>query len=322
MSPTATAKKKVSDTPPAPSTTQAEWVWVTPDEAQKMLQHNSVNRDLRPHDMESYERMMRDGTWGICIEPIAFDTNGNLINGQHRLTAQVRSETSHWWLVIKDVPPEANKTVNAGARVRLSDVLKYNGETNYIVLAGVTNNAYMWQHDLLGVATRVQPMEGELFLDQHPELRHSTDLARRVAQSSVIDIGATVLGCAHWIISQANNVYEADRFLMRMAQLHYEKPGSAILALLRRMNRAGLEKHQRPTIRDQIAAVIKVWNFDVEGRYVSRIIIGNRTGWQNPMPLSKDTLMTEEEFMEFPSMEEVELPAPDPENVVDEGEDD
>jgi len=284
-----------------------------------MLKKNEVNRDVRRGDLESYIRMMTDGSWGVCVEPIVYDTNGNLINGQHRLMAQVASGTSHWWLILHEAPPEAAKTVNAGARARLADILKYNGEKHYVARAGVTNNTYLWAHDLLGQATKAQPTEGELWLDAHQDLRHSTDVAVHAAVASVIDIGPTVLGTAHWIIAQKNNHAEADLFLTRMAYLQNEKPGSPIIALLNRMHKGNIDKHGRPPTRDQIAAVIKVWNFDVEERFTQRIIIGNRNGWENPTALKKDTLITEEELHSMPGLAELAGKIPPKSEIVDEG---
>lgn len=313
---------ETSDTPTTdpPISHGAEWVWTTPQMAQDILAHNDVNRDMRSHDLDSYIRMMNDGNWGVCVEPIIRDVKGNLVNGQHRLHSSVATGTSHWWLMLDDAPTEVQKTVNAGARARLADVLKYNGETNYVVLAGIVNGTYLWSHDLLGSSSKTQPLEGELWLDAHPDIRHSCDLGRHVSSTSVIDLGPIVLGTAHWIIAQSNGTYEADRFLTRMSQLQNEGAGSPIIALLNRMHKGNIEKTGKPPIRDQISVVIKVWNFDVEGRFTRRIIIGTRTGWQQPIPLKKDNPMSEKEFLELPKLPAVDDVIPPNEDIVDEGE--
>ncbi len=320
---TKSQEETISTTPTPPTETSATWQHVSPEQAAACLDHNTVNRDIKLGEVALYSRQMEEGRWGTCIEPIAFDEAGNLVNGQHRLTAQVETNTSQWWLVLEGVPSEAAKTVNGGARNRLADILKYNGEKNYVVLAGVTNNTYLWAHDLLGVSNRIGPLEGEEFLEKHPDLRHSTEVAMHVAQVSVIDISSIVLGTAHWIISQSNGHAEADLFLFRMAHLQNERPGSGIIALLNRLNKGSQKDTTRPKIRDQIAAVIKVWNYEVEERFVRRVIIGNRTGWENPVPLKKDTPITDDELHEMtqllpPAVSDV---VPDnPEDIVDEGE--
>ncbi len=310
------------DSPP-PSPKGAEWVYFTPEMAARYLAKNKVNRDLKRGEVETYLRQMKDGLWGICVEPIVVNTQGQLVNGQHRFSAMVEGDFSFWFLLLEDVPDDTAKTVNGGARSHLSDILKYNGEKNYTILAGAVNTTYLWAHHLLGATTRVTPLEGEKWLEQNPDLRHSAEVARHVASVSVIDIGATTLGAAHWIIAQENGHAEADMFLYRMAHLNKESQGSVLIALMNRLNRASRgERTYRPQMRDQVAALIKCWNLDVEGRFVQRIVIKNKTGWQHPIPLKKDNPITEEQLHEMvdllpPPVEEV-LPD-DPDMIVDEG---
>lgn len=70
-------------------------MYLTPDTATAMLFQNRRNRSLRPAKMREYARAMADGRWeSDHPDTIAFAKNGDLINGQHRLTAQVESETA------------------------------------------------------------------------------------------------------------------------------------------------------------------------------------------------------------------------------------
>ncbi len=308
-------------TPPSPE--GATWVWCTPEMAAEMLAHNKVNRDMKRSEVESYIRLMKDGLWGTCVEPLVFDEDGNLINGQHRLTAQIEAGTSHWWLILKGVPKDTAKTVNGGSRNALKAILKYNGEKNYMILAGVANNTYQWAHGLMGISNRVTPLEGEQWLAEHGDLRHSCDVASHVANVSVIDVGPTVLGTAHWIIAQTNGHAEADLFLYRMAHLQGERPGSGIIALLNRLNKAQRgEKVYRHQIRDQVAAIVKVWNWEVEGRFVKRLQIVNKSGWVNPVPLKKEKPIDETELPELLSQvpDVSDVVPEDPDDVIDEGE--
>ena len=56
--------------------------------ATEWLQKNKINRRLRPSVVNKYAEDIAAGRWcDEVIDPIYFDTEGNLINGQHRLTA-------------------------------------------------------------------------------------------------------------------------------------------------------------------------------------------------------------------------------------------
>ncbi len=64
---------------------------VTPELATQWLEKNTDNRPMRQSHVELLAREMREGKWQLMPDGIAFDTNGVLMNGQHRLWAVVES---------------------------------------------------------------------------------------------------------------------------------------------------------------------------------------------------------------------------------------
>lgn len=64
---------------------------ITPEEAKRMLGHNLMNRKLNEHTCRTYADDMRSGRWYSNGVPIVIDYDGNLRDGQHRLTAIVKS---------------------------------------------------------------------------------------------------------------------------------------------------------------------------------------------------------------------------------------
>lgn len=63
-------------------------VEVTPEMAKKLLKNcNKQNRRINNKFVETYKRDMEAGHWYSDVDYIAFDKNGTLINGQHRLKA-------------------------------------------------------------------------------------------------------------------------------------------------------------------------------------------------------------------------------------------
>lgn len=63
---------------------------ITPVKAAEYLALNKNNRKLNEATVERYVNMMSKGEWIMNGEPICFDRYGNLVNGQHRLTAIIR----------------------------------------------------------------------------------------------------------------------------------------------------------------------------------------------------------------------------------------
>lgn len=69
----------------------AKIMLITPEIAEDILAHNTVNRKLYKSVIDRYAGDMLNGRWKITGDTIVVDKNGNLKNGQHRLTAVMQS---------------------------------------------------------------------------------------------------------------------------------------------------------------------------------------------------------------------------------------
>lgn len=82
---------------------------------------------------------MREGKWRINGEPICFDKEGNLINGQHRLEAVVSAQVPIVSLVVRGVDAEAFVTYDAGLTRKLSHVFACKGVLNACSISGIVS---------------------------------------------------------------------------------------------------------------------------------------------------------------------------------------
>lgn len=97
---------------------------ITPAEASRMLSHNGGNRDLRDSVVERYVRLMKAGEWKLTHQGVAFDTTGSLVDGQHRLSAIVRSGVTVQMTVATDVDPATFTVLDQGAKRNAADILR------------------------------------------------------------------------------------------------------------------------------------------------------------------------------------------------------
>lgn len=102
---------------------------ITPEIAKRFLSRNVANRNLREATVRSYEIDMRRGNWVPTHQGIAFNDRGDLIDGQHRLTAIVRSGATVKMLITRGLPAESGRTktmdaVDVGAVRTVRDHLK------------------------------------------------------------------------------------------------------------------------------------------------------------------------------------------------------
>lgn len=76
---------------------------ITPDMAARYLEHNLVNRRINELKVNAYAHDMKNGAWQLNGEAIRFDSDGRLIDGQHRLKAIIKSGKQIPIVVMRDI---------------------------------------------------------------------------------------------------------------------------------------------------------------------------------------------------------------------------
>jgi hypothetical protein len=104
-------------------------VKITPEDAKKYLGKNyQKNRKLRSGVVSRYARDMKNGNWGITHQGIAFNTRGELIDGQHRLAAIVECGEPITMMVVRDVSCASFSHLDLGFNRTTEDVLCAEGD--------------------------------------------------------------------------------------------------------------------------------------------------------------------------------------------------
>jgi hypothetical protein len=93
---------------------------VTPSMAAEILERNKNNRTLRESVVDSYAQDMRNGHWLVNNQGIALADDGSLLDGQHRLSAIVRSGVSVPMLVVAGLPVRGGSN---GVKLRTIDTI-------------------------------------------------------------------------------------------------------------------------------------------------------------------------------------------------------
>lgn len=78
---------------------------ITPQEAIGYLANNAKHRPIKDKKVVEYMEEMQDGKWRLNGKTICFDSNGRLLNGQHRLSAVARSGVPLTTVVIRGLDP-------------------------------------------------------------------------------------------------------------------------------------------------------------------------------------------------------------------------
>src|ERR1700761_996246 len=92
----------------------AEVERLSPKSAKALLKGNVHNRNLRKARVSSLAEAMKRGEWELNGESIKVAEDGSLLDGQHRLQAVVESGKSIQVLVVRNLPSDAQDTVDTG----------------------------------------------------------------------------------------------------------------------------------------------------------------------------------------------------------------
>lgn len=256
-------------------------VFVTPEIAERWLTKNTRNRKLRDGDVRSYTRDMAAGNWLFTGEAVKFATDGALLDGQHRLTAIIKSGATVPMLVIRNVPTEAQSVMDTGRKRTAADDLTIAGEINTTLLAATARLA-------LGVAAdlpdpgRHEATHSEIkqFIAEHPELRGACDFARQVARRS--DCPPAVVAYTYWRLSEID-AFAAARFWMAASDKVGLTAGDPVIALTNRFAEARRNR-ERLSKRIYLSLIYRAWNARRAGRTMRFIRVNSPAGGLVPVP--------------------------------------
>ena len=97
--------------------------WFGPKEAREALSNQATNRTIRSKNAKSYARAMLAGEWSLTHQGVAFDEKGIMIDGQHRMTAIIKSGEEQMFLVFRGLKNSCFHVLDQGARRTGKDIL-------------------------------------------------------------------------------------------------------------------------------------------------------------------------------------------------------
>lgn len=144
---------------------------VTPEMAKRWLEkHNHQNRSIRWRNVKLLAAEMQRGRFVINGDPIRFDKNRELLDGQHRLAAVAESGiTLKNQLVVCNLDPDVMATIDTGAKRKLSDQLKIKDVGHHVNVAAAARICVCIEHDDLTLSFNHPNSESYDFARDHEE---------------------------------------------------------------------------------------------------------------------------------------------------------
>lgn len=245
-------------------------VTFTPELAEAALKkRGDLWRKLKERKVEEYGTMMlREGGWRLDGSPIRLKLNGDLIDGQHRLTASIRTGKSFTTVIVCG-PIEQHPQMDTGVSRTLVDWLRREGHTSCTDLAALIRLHYMWNvtgRDLSKSKGRAAPAHETLLdvFEDNPGIVDAIHFGIKVYSRAAIKglIARSWISHLHYLFSTEGGDEElSTEFWNSVSDPHTQEDMHILLrmTLLRmheQVKRAGVMKN--PV--SYYALTIKTWN--------------------------------------------------------------
>ncbi len=167
---------------------------ITPQMAESWLEKNKDNRPIRDHHVQMLAKEMKEARWQLNGEAIVFDSNGGLLDGQHRLWAAYSFAQSFQSVVVRGVHPDAFHTIDSGMKRSAGDVLTKSGLQYGTLTAAAIRLVSFYEngardHKLIQRTSNAETME---LVAKYPRIKEAVGLVgpmdgvKRVASQSAM----------------------------------------------------------------------------------------------------------------------------------------
>lgn len=263
---------------------------ISPADAEEMLKRNSDddyrNRPLNENEVRRYAQAMSGGQWFLTGETIIFSHDGVLLNGQHRLTACIRSGVAFQTFVVFGIDRDGFKFMDRGMKRTAAHVFSIEGIPNAATMAA----AIKWVHQIKNcngwTGGQEDRLESEMLLALYYEnecIQASAWVAHAIDKAGHRLIAPTLMVALHYLFAKKSKK-DADEFMTKVVKgtgLEEKDPENLLRSWLLKDNvETGGRTHN--TIR--AAYVVLAWNARRDGRQIKLFRWQTKRSPKTPFP--------------------------------------
>lgn len=195
---------------------------ITPKRAALYLERNPSNRPLRKGHVLFLAKQMQAGEWQVTHQGIAFDENGDLSDGQHRLAAIVKAGVPVNIMVSYGVARGKFTAFDTGIGRTISDVTGIDRKLVAVVnvLVGISQDA--------NLGPKIMPQESlrfaEIFKSELQDLSNNSTACKAMSR-------ATIRAAAVFALAQGNQ--HAMQKYRALSLLNFEEMCPIVCSLAR-----------------------------------------------------------------------------------------
>lgn len=272
-----------------------ERVLITPEIATKMLEKNVGNRAISKPHLDFLTNQMSNGQWMYAADPIRIATNGKVLDGQHRLTAIVKSGKSLEMLVVSDLDESVFSVIDTGKGRSAGDVLSIASFSNAKLRASVARMILAYENGLQaflrtrdsGITTGggnkdVARITNAIILSfvENIDLDDDISIAQKCSKSFRM-LSASEYGFFHYIFKRLS-ADAAHEFLTKLSTGLNLSENDPILMLRNKLITESVSSI-RVSSRIKLILILKCWNYYRKGESIK--ILQYTTQQEIPVPI-------------------------------------
>ncbi|AON97438.1 hypothetical protein SEA_CHEWYVIII_15 [Rhodococcus phage ChewyVIII] len=278
---------------------------IGPRDAEKLLEMNTDNRNLRRAKVDGYRRAMEAGTFRFNGDAIRISSDNVLLDGQHRLEAlrsigeaerirhnppldELPNEPTIKMVIARGLPAVARETIDVGAQRTAANLLEFGQDRvkNSVNIAALGRAAMIIEHPSQSMPEKTEVVQ---YVHRNREaLEAAYAIGHKAVEGSPLRGGTTPYSLAAYEIMKVEKDDEMLRiFFTRLATGEGLFAGDPVLTLRNRLiaNPPSTEGGSRSRYLHNTAIFLKAWNAFAAGQSMRQI-----RPWQDgqayPVPIA------------------------------------
>lgn len=245
---------------------QIRVVDVTAEMARSLLERNIGNRPITSALVNRYARDMVNGRWKMAGDPIRLSKTGKVLDGQHRLTAILKTGVTVPCVVMTDLDDSIFNVIDTGRTRSKSDVIFIEHglpvETSKLA-SSAAMLIYAYSNHLYSFKAKITNDELEDFVRSNPGIVQAALYVKdHVPHESP---APKAIAVAFYYFAVALDPYKAEQFIARFMVGAVEGAEDNLLHL--RNACFGARANRRPIQTSELLGrLVKIWNAERRGK--------------------------------------------------------
>jgi hypothetical protein len=242
-------------------------VTMTPEWASSILNsQNDQNRSVRPNAVKKIATAILSGDWKVTHQGIAIGTNGQLLDGQHRLNAIVAAGISVDVLLATNCDPASFDVLDCGVNRTAADTLRLSGSSLAAKSAAGLKYYLLYKRDSSRVWTNIDlPPHTEIlktYIEKRDLVDHAASIAQQAYQGDRI-INQSAMVAFQLLVIDKSWHFAGEQFCALLGNPVMQPQYSPILAYHKLLkNATSIDK--RYLQQRSLASMIKCFNYWVQ----------------------------------------------------------